>query len=105
MPTITLIDRQGKSGAIRAEIGESLLMAIRRAGCNDPPAACGGARSCGSCHIHVTQTTTTGYRRPTREELELLDGRPFRTPASRLACHILCTAALDGTTIVIPPEE
>jgi 2Fe-2S ferredoxin len=103
--TITLIDRQGHRRAVTAEIGQSLLHAIRRAGSEEPPAVCGGGRSCGSCHVHVTRGQSTGFGRPTRAELELLEGCPFRSPASRLACHILCTAALDGWTVAIPAER
>jgi 2Fe-2S ferredoxin len=103
--TITLIDRKGHRRAVTAELGQSLLQAIRRAGSEDPPAICGGTRSCGSCHVHVRRDRSSGFGRPTPAELELLEGSKFRSPASRLACHVLCTDALDGWTVAIPPER
>ena len=53
MPTITFIDPQGQRYDIEVRTGETLMMAALRKGVPGILAECGGACSCGTCHVYV----------------------------------------------------
>ena len=85
--------------------GSSLMEALQ----NDDlvEGTCGGAASCGTCHVYIDRDwlCTTGER--TEDEtymLEALEEAVEITPFSRLSCQIALTATLDGLRLTIAPE-
>jgi 2Fe-2S ferredoxin len=60
---------------------------------------CGGAASCGMCHVEIANAWRN--KLPPRSELEeaKLDELPLVTPRTRLACQILWRDELDGLEV------
>lgn len=84
MPSLTIVDRQGKAHAIAPEAGSSIVEIIRDAGFNELLAVCGGGCSCKTCHVCVVGDTA-GL--PGEAENDLLDSSDHRTSSSRLSCR------------------
>ena len=68
-------------------------------------ARCGGACACATCHVYVDQAWLG--RLPPAEDMELgmLESTWEPRPASRLACQITITAALDGLRVTVPRRQ
>lgn len=105
MSQITVITRDGASHSLPATPGMSVMEIIKDAGISELLALCGGCCSCATCHVHVAEAdrARTGPANP--DEADLLDSSNHHGPASRLSCQIAFTAALDGLTVTIAPED
>lgn len=60
---------------------------------------CGGSMSCGTCHVRVDEDWQDRVGLASPAERDLLEFEPNFGPASRLACQIALTEALDGLTL------
>lgn len=74
--------------------GDRLLDVAQAAG-QPLEGTCGGDMACGTCHVRVEEGLDR-LPNPSAEEEDLLDLLPDAGRASRLACQIRLTAALDG---------
>lgn len=79
---------------------KSLMQAIRDAGLNIA-AQCGGAASCGSCHVYVDDAWCDKLNPVSESEAALLDFVDERRGNSRLSCQIELAEELDGLTVTI----
>lgn len=100
MPSLTIVDRQGKAHAIEPEAGSSIMEIMRDAGFNELLAVWGGGCSCKTCHVG-----DTGPGLPGEAENDLLDSSDHRTSSSRLSCQIEFGIELEGLTVRINPED
>ena len=105
MPRITAIDKDGNQHDLSAEIGAALMEPLRDANLVD--AICGGAASCGTCHVylHDDWIAKTGER--TEDEdfmLEALEDVVEVRPSSRLACQLILTDEIEGISLDIAPQ-
>jgi len=103
MPTISIIDRQGKTRTIEAEVGLSVMEIIRDAGFDEMLALCGGCCSCATCHVYVESEVDLASLGA--DESDLLDSSDHRSGRSRLACQIAFGLHLDGLTVRMAPED
>ncbi len=102
MITVTFI-KDNKEYSVKAENGISLLdVAIQ----NDIELVgnCGGACSCGTCHVIVDEKWISKVDPATTEEEDVLDIVFGITKNSRLGCQIFTKNELDGIVVTIPNE-
>jgi 2Fe-2S ferredoxin len=105
MIKLTTKTRDGSSHAIESETGITLMEAIREAGIYELMALCGGSCSCATCHVYL-ESGPDGVREPgSGDENDLLDSSDHRTAASRLACQVRLTSAMNGLVVQIAPEN
>jgi ferredoxin len=84
---------------VLAEEGLTLLDIANQ---NDIPLIgnCGGAISCGTCHVILSENTFNNIEQANDDEEDLLD-IVMSTPTSRLGCCVKVTKELDGAEIII----
>ncbi len=85
-------------GAIRAEPGDTLLVALRRAE-TGIRSICGGRCACGTCRVAVEPEWVGRLPAPSRNEARLLAVLPGALPAHRLACQITLDEQTDGVVL------
>lgn len=68
-------------------------------------AECGGSGVCATCHVRVAGNWRDALPEPGDDELARLDEIMGTDAASRLACQIVMTGALDGLEIEIQPDS
>jgi ferredoxin, 2Fe-2S len=105
MPKLTIITRAGAAKTIDADAGLSVMECIRDNGFDELLALCGGSCSCATCHVYVDAAFAGKLPSMDADENDLLDSSSHRTDASRLSCQIPMTAALDGLSVTIAPED
>ena len=101
---VNVIDRNGREHNLAAEEGITLMELLKTKGL--PVAAiCGGARSCATCHVYITD----GYSRlDTSDEEEtdlLLESDHYREGISRLSCQITVNAGLNDMKVELAPRD
>ena len=106
MSVVHVTLRDGRQSSLDAADGESLMEVLRNAGAG-VDGTCGGACSCGTCHVYVAPEWIS--RLPAQKEDEAMmiealgDFVPLR-PGSRLACQIVLGAELRGIAITVAPQ-
>jgi ferredoxin, 2Fe-2S len=103
---VIFIDSAGREYAVDATVGDTVMAAAVRNGVPGIVAECGGNCSCATCHVWVGEEFAPHVGPPGDMEEDLLDlAVSERRGASRLACQIRITEALDGLAVEIPPEQ
>jgi len=105
MATINITGRDGKTTTATLGTQSSLMEVIRDAGFDDLLALCGGCCSCATCHVYVDEADLARLNPVSADEDDLLDSSDHRKPNSRLSCQIKPSAALDGISLTIAPED
>lgn len=103
MPRIFVTQQDGQSLTIEAPSGRRLMEALRDGG-TTVEGTCGGACSCGSCHVYVDDAWLARLIAPADDEREMIEaiGDVIEVrPSSRLACQIEMSDALDGLSLTI----
>ena len=105
MPTITVIEFNGRDHTIDAEAGKSLMENVMNNAVPGIDADCGGACACGTCHCFIADEwqPTTGDADAMEEAM--LGMRPDRTGQSRLSCQIRVSEAMEGMVIRLPEYQ
>jgi 2Fe-2S ferredoxin len=106
MAEVRVTDRNGGQRTISADGGRPLMEALRDANLN-VQGTCGGACSCGTCHVYVKQVWADQLPAKTEDEQLMLDaiGELVEVrPNSRLSCQIQLDDALSGIEVEIAPE-
>jgi len=104
--TLHVTDRDGKKTTHEVQTGDPMMFVLRDDLGLPVEGACGGTASCGTCHIIVADRWIDRLDAPQDYEaamLEMLDHNAG--PASRLACQITASDALDGLELTLAPEE
>ena len=102
MPRVELVaqDAHGPR-AFQAEIGETLFIALGKAGF-EIPSICGGSLACGLCHV-VIEGEAHQAQEPSDLESEWLEFSVGYEPGrSRLACQVEVSDGLRGVKVSIP---
>lgn len=102
MPRITLIEHNGKEHVIEAKNGDSVMTTAVRNMVPGIDADCGGACSCGTCHVFVDEAWLDKTGAPGPFEEPMLDMNPERAHNSRLSCQIDVSDDLDGLVVRLP---
>ncbi|MCS6978646.1 MAG: 2Fe-2S iron-sulfur cluster-binding protein [Flavobacteriales bacterium] len=102
---MTVVDRQGASRSLEVPLGISLnLMELLKAEGFPVEGLCGGMAMCATCHIEVLEGLEK-LGAQTEAELNMLDTLPKVYPASRLACQIPLSPALEGVVVRLAETE
>lgn len=103
MPSIQIHQLDGTTKKVRIRHGETVMHAAVMDSTEGIDGECGGALSCGTCHVYVDESFLSRLSEPSEQENELLDFvSAERTSRSRLACQITMNEELDGLVIHIP---
>ena len=105
MPKITAIDHDGNKHALDASAGDVLMESLRDADLVE--ATCGGAASCGTCHVYLRDNWLAKTGERTEDEgymLESLEEHVEIRDESRLACQITLSDDHDGLVLDIAPQ-
>lgn len=103
MPILHVTTQEGETKDVEALIGGSLMDALQAVGLVE--GTCGGAASCGTCHVYFADKDAAGER--TEDEGYMLEGLEDFVDireGSRLSCQLNVTEALDGKKIEVAPE-
>jgi 2Fe-2S ferredoxin len=100
---VNCITPAGETLRLEGTIDQSLMSLLCRhqAGVE---AICGGAMSCGTCHVHVDQAWLGRLPPPDEGEEAMLDCLDDRRADSRLSCQIVLKPELDGLSVVVAPN-
>jgi 2Fe-2S ferredoxin len=106
MITLHVTGRDGTATTHRVPTGRPLMFVLRDDARLPVEGLCGGCATCGTCHVYLAADWAARLPPPGAMEegmLDMLEHR--RAEVSRLACQIETTAALDGLTLTLAPEE
>ncbi len=106
MAEIRVTERNGEARTISADSGRPLMEALRDANFN-LQGTCGGAMSCGTCHVYIKQNWNDKLPAKSEDEqmmLEAIGDLVEVRPTSRLSCQIEISDALNGIEVEIAPE-
>ena len=106
MVRVTFITHDGNEHIIEAKSGVSLMEAARDNSVPGIEADCGGALSCGTCHVYVAADWVS--RLPSMEDMEkdMLDfAWEPDSDTSRLSCQIKLSDSLNGLIVQIPANQ
>lgn len=104
MPKITFVTSEGQSIDVDARPGESVMLAALVGMVPGIEAVCGGACSCGTCHVLVDPKWREVIGSPRELEAEMLEGVDNVTDDSRLCCQIQIGDQLDGLIVRVPVQ-
>lgn len=102
MTRITYIEHNGTEHVVDAKNGESVMEAAINNLVPGIDADCGGACSCGTCHVFVDEAWVQAVGEPGEFEEPMLDINPERSANSRLSCQIDISDELDGLVVRLP---
>jgi 2Fe-2S ferredoxin len=102
---VRCVAASGQLFELEGREGVSLMSVLRRQA-TGVEAVCGGACSCGTCHVYVDEDWR-GRLSPLDEgEEALLDSLASRrAESSRLSCQISLTPELDGISVTVAPDN
>jgi 2Fe-2S ferredoxin len=104
MAAINVTNRAGAKHKLDVPADSNLMEVLRNADM-DILAICNGACSCSTCHVYIDGSWAGKLPAPSAEELEVLEETEHYQPTSRLSCQINVSAALDGLSVTIAPED
>ncbi len=104
MPILRVIDRDGVAHDVEGKPGVKVMEVLRELDYGIA-AICGGMCSCATCHIYVDAAWQQRLPPAMSDEKELLSELSHYQDNSRLSCQVEYTAALDGLTVTIAPDE
>jgi 2Fe-2S ferredoxin len=105
VPRITYVEPGGARRTVDVKLGYSVMEGAVMNRVDGIVAACGGACSCSTCHVHVDPEWVERVGPPhdaERDTLELAIGVDER---SRLSCQIQVTAELDGLVVHVADDQ
>lgn len=98
-------DRQQRLHRITVHGGDNVMELLRDSHL-DIEAVCGGCCSCATCHVWIAPEWRDQLAPRGDLETQLLSlSEHFDEARSRLSCQLTLTAALDGLTLAIAPED
>ena len=103
MPKLYITTSTGEKQTVEAKIGCSMMEALNSVSLVE--GTCGGAASCGTCHVYFKDSAAAGEQ--TEDEGYMLEGLADFVEvkeSSRLSCQITLLDIHDGAEIVIAPE-
>lgn len=106
MVHVTFIEPSGKSVALDAPQGWSMMQVAMSKGVHGIEAECGGSCACATCHCYVEGEAAARVPPPLETEAAMLENVVAeRRPNSRLSCQIKAVPELDGLVLRIAEEQ
>lgn len=105
MPKITFIEANGSKHEVEAEAGMTVMEAAVKNSVPGIEAECGGACSCATCHVYVSDDWREIAGQPDEMEEDMLDFAFDVRESSRLSCQIKVTDDLDGLVVHVPEKQ
>jgi ferredoxin, 2Fe-2S len=105
MVKLTYIEFDGTVHGAEVPAGLSVMEGAVRNGIPGIDADCGGACSCGTCHVRVDPAWIGRVGPPGPDEAEMLELAIEPGPASRLSCQIRARPELDGLVVHMPRSQ
>ena len=105
MVKVTFVAADGKSHAVTAEPGATLMEVAIKNLVPGIEAECGGACACATCHVYVDEAWLPAVGEPGPMEEDMLDFAFDVRPSSRLSCQIKISDKLEGMTARIPERQ
>jgi 2Fe-2S ferredoxin len=102
MTKVHITEPGGQLRIVDAGEGETLMKAATRNDVDGIVGECGGEMSCATCHVHVDSAWADRLKKPSTDELDLLEMSDDLVATSRLACQIKLTGDLDGLQVSVP---
>ncbi|MBE0486378.1 2Fe-2S iron-sulfur cluster-binding protein [Marinobacter sp.] len=102
MGKITFVEHSGTAHIVEIAEGQSLMQTAIDNGVPGIDADCGGACACGTCHVILHSDWVQAAGSINADEQGMLGLTPEKTDASRLACQITVSEALDGLIVHLP---
>jgi ferredoxin len=106
MTVVRVKDRDGAERTVDATEGLPLMETLRDANIG-VEGTCGGAMSCGTCHVYIDAAWAAKLPAKSSDEammLEALADFVELRPTSRLSCQIPVDASLDGLPLEVAPQ-
>ena len=101
---INVVDREGKSYEIDADVGLPLETVITQAGIESSFGICGSCCSCSSCQCYLSEENYAQVSQPEDGETAVLEDMAHELkPTSRLSCQLTVTDEMEGWTFTIAP--
>ena len=105
MPRVTFVQPDGSRQTVEAATGRTGMDAARDHGVRGLRGECGGEALCSTCHCYVDSDWMDRLPPRLKDEADLIDFVHEPRPASRLACQLVLTEALDGLVLHVPPRQ
>lgn len=106
MAKIRYIEHGGIERIVDVPEGWTVMQGAVTNGVEGIEAQCGGACSCGTCHVYVEAAEGIRLPDPDEHEVAMLDTVAAEVkPASRLGCQIKVTTDLDGLVVRLPATQ
>jgi ferredoxin len=105
MAEVRIVDRDGSERSVDAPEGVPLMDTLRDAG-TGIEGTCGGAMSCGTCHVYVDAAWSERLPPKGEDEAAMLEaiGELVEVrPTSRLSCQLPMQAEFAGIRIEVAP--
>lgn len=105
MPRLTFVQPDGSSRTVEARAGATAMEAARDNGIRGIRAECGGEGSCSTCHCYIDPAWADRLPPMKDDEAGIVEFAWEPRAASRLACQILVSEALDGLVLHVPEKQ
>ena len=105
MVRVVFVQESGDRQVVEADEGVSLMEAAIRNGVAGIEADCGGACSCGTCHVHIPGAWQAMLPQPLEDEEAMLELVAPEKGDSRLSCQVKIFAELDGIEVIVPAVQ
>lgn len=105
MPKLNFVGPDGKTIAVEATVGQSVMEAATGSLVPGIIGECGGSCSCATCHLYVDEPWFSQLPPPDDMEQGMLEGAIEPGPLSRLSCQVKVSDALDGVVLRIPAGQ
>ena len=101
MPKVIFQTPDGERHEVVANADTNLMEIALGEGLEGIEGECGGACSCATCHVEVSQQWWDAVGKPDDMELDMLDFCEELTERSRLGCQVQLSEELDGLEVRI----
>jgi nitroimidazol reductase NimA-like FMN-containing flavoprotein (pyridoxamine 5'-phosphate oxidase superfamily)/ferredoxin len=96
----------GSTRSVKANVGETVLVAAKTGDITGIVGECGGCAVCGTCHVVVANDWRAIAGDPNEWEAEVLEFVEGGAVAgSRLACQIVLADGMDGLIVTVPEQQ